>query len=248
MLHQKTLMGSKSQKPVIASIGVSNFELGDMKRLLEHARIPPHIYQGNSWLVFHDPWLTDLLHEHNIFFQAYSVMNNIIARRRDAPTAYNILSGISREIMAKERDTSITEATVVIAYFIHSNVGVIPRAASDAHQRENSPKVISKALTHLTPSHIKQLELAIPSLMKGEDVHTSVSFLNALTSPIQIHWLNPETNEEVLVSNTIHPGSVETHRSHPGHRFVAYDPDRSIKREFTVDAQYGEQQHFKIEL
>jgi hypothetical protein len=41
--------------------------------LLENARIPPHIYQGDSWLVFHDADLMDLLSEHQIFFQAYSV-------------------------------------------------------------------------------------------------------------------------------------------------------------------------------
>ena len=59
--------------PFVASIGVSNFDKKDMHRLLENARIPPHIYQSDSWLVFHDADLMDLLSEHQIFFQAYSV-------------------------------------------------------------------------------------------------------------------------------------------------------------------------------
>jgi hypothetical protein len=29
---------------------------------------------------------------------------------------------------------------------------------------------------------------------------------------------------------------------------VAYDPDRTIKKEFVVDANYGESQHFYVEL
>ena len=83
--------------------------------------------------------------------------------------------------------------------------------------------------------------------MKGEDLHTSVHFMNALNSPIQLHWVNAE-NEEVLVSNYINPGQVEVQKSSPGHKFVAYDPDRKLKREFVVDAKYGEEQHFKVEL
>jgi len=63
----------RTGKPFIASIGVSNFSIEDMRRVLENARISPHIYQGDAWLVFHDPDLSGLLAEHQIFFQAYSV-------------------------------------------------------------------------------------------------------------------------------------------------------------------------------
>jgi len=268
MEHQKIKMKSNKsrihQPPLIASIGVSNFELEDMKQLLsENPRVPPQVYQGNSWLVFHDPYLMDYLREHSIFFQAYAVMNGILQQRDKSPNAYNILSGLSRELMAtvysEEKDAVITEATVLLSYFLHSNIGVIPRAASSAHQQENSPQALSAILPHLTSSHIQQLETAIPALMKGEDLHTSVSFMNALSSPIQIHWLNPDTKEEVLVSNLIHPGSVEIQNSHPGHTFVAYptrfdgspysgDDERAIRKEFLVDAGYGETQFFSVEL
>merc|ERR1712029_27052 len=115
------------------------------------------------------------------------------------------------------------------------------------HQKENSPQSISAVLRHLTESHMQRLEKAIPALMKGEDLQVSVSFMNSLSSPIQVHWVNPETNEEVLVSNTIHPGSVEMQTTHPGHKFVAYDPERSIRKEFLVDVGYGEEQHFRVE-
>lgn len=257
MEHQKIKMKSNksriNQPPLIASIGVSNFELEDMKQLFaENPRVPPQVFQGQSWLVFHDPYLMDYLREHNIFFQAYAVMNGILELRDRSPNAYNILSGLSRELTAKvyseEKDAVVNEATVLLAYFLHSNVGVIPRAASPAHQQENSPQALTAILPHLTSSHIQQLETAIPALMKGEDLHTSVSFMNALSSPIQIHWLNPDTKEEVLVSNLIHPGSVEMQNSHPGHTFVAYDSERAIRKEFFVDAGYGETQFFSVEL
>lgn len=252
--HKKITKSRKRGEvnPIIASIGVSNFELEDMKQLLASSRIPPQIYQGSSWMIFHDPYMMDLLREHAIFFQAYAVMNGILQRKNDALNAYNILTDTAHELLTKiyseDKNEVITEATVLLAYLIHSNIGIIPRAASSSHQLENSPKSLAVILPYLTSSHTKNLEMAIDALMKGEDLHIPISFMNALKIPIQIHWVNPDTNEEVLVSNIVHPGSVEVQRSHPGHKFVAYDPDRSIRKEYLVDARYGDEQQFKVEL
>lgn len=255
--HQHILHTTKGgNSPLIASIGVSNFDLDDMKRLLQTAKIPPHIYQGNAWAVFHDPYLMNYLREHGIFFQAYAVITGILKGRNAFSNSYNILSRISRElhaaINAENKDAVITEATVVLAYFIHHNIGVIPRAASSSHQRENSGHAVHSISPHLTEAHMQDLHLAIPALMKDDSNDkppiVSVSFMNSLTSPIQVHWIQPETEKEILVSEIIHPGSVDVHGSHPGHRFVAYDPDRTIKKEFVVDANYGESQHFYVEL
>jgi len=242
----------KVHPPIVVSIGVSNFELDDMKRLMEKPRISPHMYQGNVWAYFNDPYLMDFLREHNIFLQAYAVMNEVLAHGIQSPNAYSILSNVSRDLLTKVHsegeDVVITEATVILAYFVHNSIGVIPRAASSSHQHENSPRTLSAILPHLTTKIIQQIELAIPALVNEEDVHTSVSFMNALESPIQVHWINPETGEEELVSNNIHPGSVEMQNSHPGHKFVAYDPDRTVRKEFLVDAAFGEVQHFMVEL
>jgi len=255
--HQHILHTTKGgNSPLIASIGVSNFDLDDMKRLLQTAKIPPHIYQGNAWAVFHDPFLVNYLREHGIFFQAYAVMTGILKGRNASSTSYNTLSRTSRElhatIYAENEGAVITEATVVLAYFIRHNIGVVPRAASSAHQRENSINAVHSVFPHLTETQIENLHLAIPALMKDDSNDkppvVSVSFMNSLTSPIQVHWIQPETEKEILVSEIIHPGSVDVHGSHPGHRFVAYDPDRTIKKEFVVDANYGESQHFYVEL
>ncbi len=196
------------------------------------------------------------LREHDIFFQAYAVMTGILQGRNESSNSYKILSSIARELHAtlnaKDKDVTITEATVILAFFIHSNISVVPRAASSVHQNENSLHGVRLILPRLTANHIQQLQLAIPALMKNERSDespvVSVSFMNSLKSPIQIHWIHPQTEKEILVSDAIHPGSVDTHGSHPGHRFVAYDPDRTMRKEFVVDASYGESQHFFVEL
>ena len=179
-----------------------------------------------------------------------------------SPAAYNILTNVSKELAAtthsymSENDVGgdrkhppvITEATVLLSFFIRSNIGIIPRASSSAHQKENSPVSITAILSHLTSLHIKQLEMAIKALMKGEALHASISFMNSLPGPIQIHWIHPETEEEVLVSNGVHSGAVEVMNTHPNHRFVAYDTERGVRREFRVTVGYGEQEHFHVEL
>jgi diketogulonate reductase-like aldo/keto reductase len=245
-------------KPIIASIGVSNFELDDMKALIELAHVRPQIYQGNSWLTFHDPHLMIFLREHDIFFQAYAVMFGIIQQRQDSPSAFHILSTLSHELSETIQSSSpdkgttnqpvVTEATILLAYMVLSNIGVIPRAASKDHQHENSPSSVKAVARHLTPDHIKKLERAIPALMKGEELHASVSFMNAFEGAILLHWMHPDTNEEIAVSDLIHPGSVEVQQTHPGHIFVAYDMEGRVRKEFVVEAGYGEEQFFQVEL
>jgi Holliday junction resolvasome RuvABC endonuclease subunit len=184
-------------------------------------------------------------------------MFGIIQRRQDSPSAFHILSTVSRELTEIIQSSNpdnvatqpiATEATIMLAYFVHSNIGVIPRAAATAHQHENSPSSIKAVIQHLTPDRIEKLERAIPALMKGEQLYTSVSFVNALEGAILIHWMHPHTNEEVVVSDLIHPGSVEVQQTHPGHIFVAYDKERKIRKEFVVGAGYGEKQQFRVEL
>lgn len=173
-----------------------------------------------------------------------------MSQKEKAPRAAEILSTIASEVTsAVDEHAVVTEATILLAFFFHYDSGVIPRSSSPSHQRENSPEVVASVASHLTPSHIQKLERAISALMKGEDYEVvTVSFVNALSTAIQIHWMNPETKEESLISNLIDSGSAEFHESHPGHRFVAYDPDRQIRREFVVDAEYGEEQIFNVEL
>lgn len=249
--HQKKSRAGKEVTPIIASIGVSNFELEDLKELMT-LRHPPQIYQGGSWSAFNDPYLMDYIREHRIFYQSYGVMSGIRQQQDSAPNAYRALSIVAEDLLAEEQaedpDAVIAEATVILAYFLRKGVGVVPRAAATSHQSENSPRAVAAALRHLTPPHIEQLERALPALLKGEDLQLAASFTNALKVPIQLHWVHPDTQEEHLVSEVIEPGSVQVHSTHPGHKFVAYDPVTAMRREFLVNAGYGEIQSFAVEL
>ena len=254
--EKRKRIGRKLESPVIiASIGVSNFELQDMIALKKIAKVQPHIYQGDVWKTFHDPHLLRHLQDEDIFFQAYGVMNRVLGGGRNALAAFSVLSDISREIASTlhaygdhhDKQLVVTQATVLLAFFVKKDIGVIPRASSAGHRRENSPDAVAAVIPNLTSDHFNKLQRAVPALMKGEELHASISFMNSLPAPIQIHWIS-DTGEEVLVKDILNPGEVDVIKSHPGHRFVTYDTERSIRREVSVDVGYGERQHFAVEL
>lgn len=245
------------QPPIIVSIGVSNFEIEDMRTLKQIAKIQPHLYQGDAWRAFNDPVLLRHLRDNNIFFQAYGVMNRVMGERGNAPRAFSVLSDLAREVASSlhaseeslGKSLIVTEATVLLAFCVQYGIGVIPRASSADHRRENSPDSIAAVIPYLrSPEPFNQLQFVIPSIMTGEDLHVVLSFMNSLPGPIQVHWIHEETGEEVLVKEVVHPGMVDVIQTHPGHKFVAYDTERSVKREVSVTAGYGASQHFKVEL
>lgn len=57
------------RKGHIQSIGVSNFDLKDMKELMAVAEIKPQILQGDLWSFVFDAPLMAYLNEHDIHFQ-----------------------------------------------------------------------------------------------------------------------------------------------------------------------------------
>lgn len=234
-----------SNMPSIESIGVSNFEMEDMQELIRDSRIKPSIYQGNLWIALHNPDLFQLLHDHNILFQAYNVMNGALQRRNQAPNAFSVLSKIAKLVSLKLENKKITEAMVVVAWLAQEGISVIPRSSSNNHQRENSPLSIS-VMPRLSYENKVQIRDAVSALMRGEDLQVEATFHNRSSGPIMIHWLNPKTGEETPVTSHVHPGTEDTIQTHPGHVFVAYDKERKARNEFRVSAFYGERETFSV--
>jgi diketogulonate reductase-like aldo/keto reductase len=239
---------------VIESIGVSNFEMQDMKTLLKECRVKPFWYQGNVWIVLHNPNLFNLLHENGIVFQAYNVMNGILQRKGVAPRAFSVLSRIAQQLK-REKDhdeiehRNITEAMVVMAWLVQEGISVIPRASSLKHLLENSPWSIA-SVPALTREEKDQIRAATSALMRGEDITIDVMFRNELSVPVKIHWRNSQTGQEFAVIENLESGAMSnTIQTHPGHVFVAYDENQknTVRKELKVTVSYGEQQYFIID-
>jgi hypothetical protein len=59
--------------------------------------------QGNVWSLLFDPPLMSALREHSILFQAYNVMNGVLApaQRRRSPRAAAALDAVAKELRAR---------------------------------------------------------------------------------------------------------------------------------------------------
>jgi len=137
----------------LKTIGVSNFNLNEMQELVITAKVKPMIFQGNIWAIFFDPHLTDFLKEHNIMFQAYSVMNALLPATHDSlddkvserikfALKYITSEGHNtlKEIAEKENNNGrpFTAAQIILSWLMSSGVGVIPRTSNAQHIADNA--------------------------------------------------------------------------------------------------------------
>jgi diketogulonate reductase-like aldo/keto reductase len=256
--------GTSNNRVSIASIGVSNFDFNDLNTLIQECVITPQILQGNVWSVMFDPRLMKLMDEHNILFQAYNVMNGIMGQRSKAPKAFSVLTKVSQSLThklekgnlrrvsgsgkkkKKESLEFVNEAMVVMAYLLQEGIGIIPRASSMSHQKENSPETL-KLVPLMSKGEKEVVKNAMTALLRGEDLKVVATFHNSLsTGPVQIFWKNTQNGEEIPVQE-IHPGQSDHIETHPGHKFVAYHKEKNLRQEFFVKADYGQTEVFRVD-
>ena len=245
--NRETNMG---RKPLIESIGVSNFNMNDMTALLDTCRIEPFIYQGNVWVVLHDPKLMALLNKHNILFQAYNIMNGVFDRKSAAPNAFAVLSRVGAHVWKKRggsgSGSKVTEAMIIMTWLVQQGISVIPRASSYSHQKENSPATI-ESIPRLKSDEIEKVKAAMSALMRGEDINeVKAVFHNNFVRSIQLFWMDKKTGEEIPVTKQVEPGVQMTINSHPGHTFVAYCSMKKLRREYTITGNYGDSDYFSV--
>ena len=241
---------SPSADVSLISIGVSNFDLDDLKLLEENAHIMPHIIQLNVWAVVFDPHLMEYCQQHQIHVQVYNVMNGIVGSRGSAPNAFELLWTVAHELNV-QRDTiagNITPAQVVVAWLTQQGISVIPRTGKIEHLESNAPVTIA-LIPELSLQQQEKIVIAIRALLTGRDLEPpKARFYNDHPSDnLHLFWLHADTKEEVPVQLDLAPGEHFDTRTFPGHIFVAYNGGKDQRREFTISASYGEEQEWVID-
>ena len=160
----------------IESIGISNFDMQDLKTLLAHSRVSPHILQGNVWTYVFDPRLIGYLNVHEIHFQAYNVMNGIFSQTSRAPNAYHSLVTVADELQSHDNSVA-TPAQVVVRWLVQNDVSVIPRTSNKQHLQENAGTL--SAVPPLSPKQQDIVKNAVAALLRGVDLDPpKVTFFN----------------------------------------------------------------------
>lgn len=232
----------------IASIGISNFDLRDIKTLVSKSRITPHILQGNVWTLLFDPHLMQYLTENDIHFQAYNVMNGIFSQTSRAPNAYHSLAALAHDVSSHDNDALVaTPAQLVLAWLIQKQVSVIPRTSNKQHLQENAVSI--EVVPTLTLKQQETIQSAVAALLRGVDLEPpKVTFYNSANQVAHLYWIHAESGEHVAVKEHLKPKESFESQTYPGHVFVAMDESKQTRNEFQVSAGYGDAQEFHIEL
>jgi hypothetical protein len=157
-----------SQEYPIESIGVSNFQLNDMKQLELFATVQPHILQINVWSLLYDSELLGYCHTHKIHVQVYNLMSVFSTGSEIAPNAHLHLDKVADEL-STELSISLTAAQIVQAWLIQHDVSVIPRTTKMNRLHENS--AVSIALVPgLSAIQGKIVGHSVEALLNGRDL------------------------------------------------------------------------------
>jgi len=219
----------------LAAIGVSNFDGDDLAGLLAAAKVPPHLLQGDVWSYLFDAGLVERVAERNVVFQAYNVMNGVVARRAAAPNAHASLDALAR---AKGTDVG----GLALGALVQMGVAVIPRTAW--RFAENSPAAVA-AIPALAREELARAEEAMRALLAGRDVEGVVAtFRRRSGEPLRLFYRDAASGAAIPAGVVIaaEPLSVSTH---PGHTFVAYRGD-ALVGSYTITAYHGAPQHFEL--
>jgi diketogulonate reductase-like aldo/keto reductase len=242
--------------PVIASIGVSNFDRTDLSALLNSARVVPHIAQVNMWTLLHNSIELEVFRENGILVQAYNVMNSVLVHQFQNPKAHHHLLMVASQLdkMATRHGTAeenfkVTTSQVVLKYLVQSNVSVIPKTSNPDRLSENS----LNALTKIPDMNQGQMEIVRKSMVAlldkkdlEEDVRVTVWF-HARNMDMFLYWVSGDEEERQIAF--IPEGDKFEEHSFPGHRFKIYnaqDPDQF--KTYVVEGQYGDEEHVSVDL
>ena len=240
-----------SDYPVIASIGVSNFDSEELDGLVQSARVPPHMIQMNVWSLLNNPHLVEVCNRSNIHIQVFNVMNGILRNALATPHANHHLLEVANEL-GKESESSIDVKVpqVVLKWLVQYGISIIPRTSNLDRLTENSAVSLSK-IQKISDNRVDDVGRMIKAMLNRNDVeddsYVKVTF-HAKNQDMFLYFV-PENDENGIQISYISKGDKHEERTHPRHKFRiynAYDPD--VYHEHTVQGSYGDHHHVHVEL
>ncbi|KAF5305064.1 hypothetical protein FQA39_LY09326 [Lamprigera yunnana] len=122
------------------AIGISNFNITQIKRILDNARIPPANLQIELHAYFQQKEMVNFCNKHNISVTCYSPLGSpdigkFFAMFGDSVVVPNILKNpVVRDIATKHNKTS---AQVLLRFSLQRGLAVIPKSVTPSRIREN---------------------------------------------------------------------------------------------------------------
>jgi len=223
----------------IRALGVSNFDLSQLKELVETvAKVKPHFIQN-----YFDPWHQDrevreYCRDHNILYQGYSTLGT---QWQNQGLKTNPILSDSTIAKIKEQRPELDEGQIVLRWAIDNDVAVIPRTSSIDRARTNlnldfklNPGQMRALydLNGVTPINVDNQPDHDPDLRLVGELDLVVK--NHYSFDVAIFWESDETefdsyggaHSKIFFSGEIEAKGDAHHSTHVGHKFIVKKVDR----------------------
>jgi len=252
--------------PVLASIGISNFETDDLNILIQSARIKPHVFQGNLETVSQ---VLPILREYNIHPQCFGILGALTSQRPvpKLDVARRQLMTLAEELNAPDENEEFKThpSSVLLSFLMKRNIGVMARTSSLQNLAYNSPQQVLEVpdLTHAQGNRVLHVLDSIQYhwnleeennkfVKSGEKVHVSFHNMRDAENPLRIEFVgfrDEKVDDPQVVAEKVWKAETVTLESHPGHLFTVYDAvtDEELTQ-FEVTKDYGRAEWFSVEL
>lgn len=112
----------------LRAIGISNYQPGHLKELLEYCNIRPAVFQNEHHPHLIQKEVMDLCHENGIHYQAYSSLGT------SAKDNLVLTDPVIQEIANKHKKSV---AQILLRWAVQHDVGIIPKSTNAVHIAEN---------------------------------------------------------------------------------------------------------------
>lgn len=255
---------------LIKALGVSNFQLNQLKKLWDSARVKP-MYVQNKMSVYHyEGDVLEYCKEHDIILMSYSLIN---------PWPYKISPMSDPWVVLFSRRHNVSPAQILLRWALQMGVGIIPRSKNAERIVLNKElfgfslnaeeMAVLNSLSHLISSpwnkplthdafDIKdpswnepfddflsegQLDERVEQQMDENDPSMKVTIVNGMEHKLDFYWLNHEGKP--VPAGEAEIGETTTINTYDGHIFEIHGNGEVVKTLHMKKAE-GTIQHFHI--
>jgi len=234
------------QEYSIESIGVSNFNLKDMKQLELFASIQPHIYQMHLWSLLHDTDLIDYCRLYNIHVQVFNIIGLTVGGKNyntnTLPKAGRLIEGVANELSSElpssTNSKDISTAQVILAWLTQHGISVIPKTTKSNRLEENSAIAIAR-IPEMSDYQVESVAHSVKAFVSGQDIKNDLEVMvtfEARTRDLTLYWKRPD-GSEVQVAY-IPKGTKFNETTHPQNEYRISDPQN--KDEYNLEYRVPE--------
>jgi diketogulonate reductase-like aldo/keto reductase len=156
----------------VANIGVSNFELEDLKEIVVDGEIPPQLIQSPIWKTIFDPDVTAFCRAKGIHFQAHSPLSTVLPalqppydsdeQKERSRVAWGKMEEIAEQVSTDAQP--VTPAMLIMSWLHAQQYGVVSRTSQEVHMKET---IAAGSAVSFSVEQLRAVSGSVESLLRA---------------------------------------------------------------------------------